>query len=84
MKYIQRGKTIEGIKRGETIEGVQELTETNLTTELQKTVLTILPTLEEVHRSIVRVLPGTAIEDYRTELHCLSLISSNHSIPVEI
>jgi len=84
VKYIQRGITIEGIKRGETIEGVQELTETNLTTELQKTVLTILPTLEEVHRSIVGVLPGTAIEDYRTELHCLSLISSNHSIPVEI
>ena len=68
------------IERGISIEGVQELSEANLNTELQKTVLNNLPSLEEVHGSIARVLPDMTIEDYITETRHLLLVLGTHSL----
>jgi len=67
------------IERGISIEGVQELSEAMLNMELQKTVLCNLPSSEEVHRSMTRVLPDTAIEDYIIETQLLSLLLGTHS-----
>jgi hypothetical protein len=68
------------IERGISIEGVQELSEANLNTELQKTVLSNLPSLEEVHGSIARVLPDMTIEDCITETRNLSLLLGTPSL----